>query len=55
MTDFPSFLEILWDALLSRDPSQIRAVFSDLDPDSRKIVLTHLRRMARTTDGILNR
>jgi hypothetical protein len=46
MTNSPSFLEILWDALLSRDPSQIRAAFADLDPDSQKVVLAHLRRMA---------
>ena len=46
MTDSPSYLEILWDALLSRDPNQVRAAFSVLDPDSQKTVLAHLRRMA---------
>jgi hypothetical protein len=47
MTDSSSFLEILWDALLSRDPSQIRAAYSDLDSSSQKVVLTHLQRMVQ--------
>jgi hypothetical protein len=46
MTDSSSFLEILWDALLSRDPDQIRAAFVSLDPDSQKVVIGHLHRMA---------
>jgi hypothetical protein len=47
MTDSSSFLEILWDALLSRDPRHIHAAYSGLDPASQMVVLTHLRRMAQ--------
>ena len=38
-------LEIIWDALLSREPDQIRAMFGSLDAASRRVVLAHLRRM----------
>jgi hypothetical protein len=39
-------LEILWDALLSRRPEQIRLAYSALAQDEKKAVLTHLERMA---------
>jgi hypothetical protein len=39
-------LEILWDALLSRQPDQVRAGFNTLDDDSRSEVLAHLQEMA---------
>lgn len=38
-------LESIWNSLLSRDPDQIRKVFSELDPASRKVVLNHLNAM----------
>ncbi|GAP15261.1 hypothetical protein LARV_03045 [Longilinea arvoryzae] len=38
-------LEILWDAILSREPKQIRAAFVPLNADERKQLITHLKRM----------
>lgn len=38
-------LEILWDAILSRKPEQIRAAFLPLNPDERKELIAHLKRM----------
>jgi hypothetical protein len=38
-------LEILWDALLSRQPDTIRAAFNALDEASRAHVLAHLKVM----------
>ena len=38
-------LEILWDALLSREPEEIRAAYIALDEPSRLEVVTHLREM----------
>ena len=38
-------LETIWNSLLSRDPDEIRKVFSELDPASRKVVLNHLNAM----------
>ena len=43
-------LEIIWDALLSRDPLQIRTMFSSLDGASRQVALAHLQRMATELD-----
>ncbi len=39
-------LEILWDAILSRQPKQIRAAFAPLKPAERNHLLAHLKRMA---------
>ena len=38
-------LEPIWDSLLSRDPEEIRRKFSELDADSKKVVLGHLQTM----------
>jgi hypothetical protein len=43
-------LEILWDQLLSREPQQIRAAFSQLNAADRQGVFNHLQRMA-SEDG----
>jgi hypothetical protein len=39
-------LESLWDALLSRQPDQVRSAFKRLEPSQQEAVLTHLQRMA---------
>jgi hypothetical protein len=39
-------LEILWDALLSREPLRVLAAFADLLPDDQASVYRHLQRMA---------
>jgi hypothetical protein len=39
-------LEILWDALLSRQAETVRQAFSSLSEGERLAVLVHLRRMA---------
>ncbi len=39
-------LEILWDHLLSRDPTLVREAFQSLDPASQAEVLAHLQKMA---------
>jgi hypothetical protein len=46
MTDSLDPLEIIWDALFSREPGRVRKMFYSLDPDSRQVVLEHLQRMA---------
>ena len=38
-------LEDLWDALLSRQPEQVRIAFRSLEPDLQRSVLAHLQRM----------
>jgi hypothetical protein len=38
-------VEAFWDALFSRDPDQIHAVFDPLDEDTRQSVIAHLVRM----------
>lgn len=38
-------LEDLWDALLSRQPEQVRLAFRSLEPDLQRSVLAHLQRM----------
>lgn len=43
-------LEVLWDALLSRQAAQIQAAYTALDPASQQVVLAHLRRMASEPD-----
>ena len=43
-------LESIWNSLLSRDPDEIRKVFAELDPASRKVVLDHLNAMV-SEDG----
>lgn len=39
-------LEILWDALLSRQPRRVRAAFDSLTTAEQQSILAHLRRMA---------
>lgn len=39
-------LERLWDALLSRQPEQVRGAFIALQAEEKKAVLAHLRNMA---------
>ncbi len=39
-------LEQFWDAILSRQPDQIRSAFDSLDPTERQPLIDHLRRMA---------
>jgi Ca2+-binding EF-hand superfamily protein len=46
MDGISEHLEVLWNDLLSRQPERIREAFSSLDPNSQKIVLAHLQRMA---------
>jgi uncharacterized protein YdeI (YjbR/CyaY-like superfamily) len=42
--------EILWDALLSRQPKRVKEIFQALTPDEQRAVLSHLQRMS-TEDG----
>jgi hypothetical protein len=42
-------LEVIWNSLLSRDPEEIRKKFSELDPESKKVVLGHLQNMVTET------
>ncbi|KPL84271.1 hypothetical protein SE15_03780 [Thermanaerothrix daxensis] len=47
MNDNASFdPETFWEAILSRDPQQIRATFAPLDRESQMAVMQHLFRMA---------
>ena len=43
-------VELFWDALLSRQPQRIRAVFAPLDPATRQAVLAHLHSMVTEDD-----
>ncbi len=43
-------LELFWDALLSREPERIRAVFLPLNSATRKALTEHLQRMASEPD-----
>ena len=45
--DQNSFLENVWDQLLSRDKNQVLTAFSSLDEISQKNVLDHLSRMVK--------
>lgn len=45
MTTPTNPLELLWDALLSRQPEKVRAAFNNLDPNSQRSVRIHLERM----------
>jgi hypothetical protein len=45
MTDFETYLEQVWDDLLSRDPEKIKVRFAMLDPESQTTALAHLTRM----------
>lgn len=38
-------LEIFWDAILSRQPEQIRGAFTLLDAVARQQLIAHLKRM----------
>lgn len=38
-------LELLWERILSRDSSQIRAAYTTLSPPERAAVMSHLQRM----------
>jgi len=50
MTEELDPLEKIWDALLSREPVRVRAMFASLDPGSRSVILDHLQRMASEAD-----
>lgn len=39
-------LDAFWEALLSEDPAQIRAAWTQLDPAECQAVLAHLQQMA---------
>ena len=39
-------IESLWDALLSRQPDQVRLAFESLDNEEKTLVLQHLHRMS---------
>ena len=43
-------LEELWDALLSRQPEQVREMYNSLGAEEQKGVFAHLQRMA-TEEG----
>jgi predicted Zn-ribbon and HTH transcriptional regulator len=45
MDDPDNFLERIWDALLSREPAQIRDAYASLNLEEQKAVLDHLKRM----------
>lgn len=45
MTEARDPLEIFWDAILSRQPEQIRAAFAPLDAQDRRDLIAHLQRM----------
>ncbi|MFM8321286.1 MAG: hypothetical protein ACKOC5_10255 [Chloroflexota bacterium] len=38
-------IEELWDALLSRDPAQVRQAFAQLEQDEQELVRAHLYKM----------
>ena len=46
MDDPTDFIAVFWDQLLSRQPEQIQAAFSQLTAEERSAVVAHLRRMA---------
>lgn len=39
-------IEKIWNAILSRDPAQVRFAFGGLDKESQQAVLQHLTRMS---------
>lgn len=41
------YLEEVWDNLLSQDPLKIRQAFSELDDESKQVVLKHLQLMSK--------
>ncbi len=43
--DISDPLQIFWDNLLSRNPSQIRKAFLSLDKNSKQAVIAHLQKM----------
>lgn len=45
MSEHDAYLEKTWNAILSRDEKEILRVFSALDPDSRRTVVEHLKKM----------
>jgi hypothetical protein len=46
MTHLEAFLEQTWDGILSRDADRVRTVFAGLSSENRRVVLTHLHKMA---------
>jgi len=46
MDQGPDELEILWDRLLSRRATEVRAAYAALEPAEQQAVLSHLQRMA---------
>ena len=53
MPTFIDPLEKLWDALLSREPQQIKQAFDSLDTAGQKAVIDHLNHMM-TEEGWLD-
>ena len=45
MHDSNDPLELIWDGLLSHDPTQIKLSYNSLDPASQRSVLIHLQQM----------
>lgn len=46
----PYSFEQIWDALLSRQPDQVRAMYAALTGEEQRSVIDHLRRMATEPD-----
>jgi hypothetical protein len=44
-------VESFWDAILSEDPTQVRAAWGTLDAEERRDVEQHLTRMADVAEG----
>ncbi|HNR01914.1 MAG TPA: hypothetical protein PKK59_05205 [Anaerolineaceae bacterium] len=47
MNDQDSYLEQIWDGILSREEARIRSAFHMLDQSSREVVFQHLQKMSR--------
>lgn len=45
MSEHDAYLEKTWNAILSRDKEEIVRAFRALDPDSRRAVVEHLKKM----------
>lgn len=46
MNKLEAFLERTWDGLLSREPQKIQETYQQLDPESQRVVIDHLKKMA---------
>lgn len=50
MSDLNSFLELVWDGILSRDTDRITATYLSLDEVNKKTVEDHLAKMSTEPD-----